>query len=69
MKVNCFNCGKEFEWEQPEEDWRLCNDCDGTGTDGVGNKCILCGGSGAIDVNADEIPICEDCLMLEEGEN
>lgn len=67
MKSHCFNCGREFEWEQPQEDWQLCNDCGGTGVDGI-DDCVFCGGSGVIDLNADEIPICEDCLMKEEEE-
>ena len=65
MKTICFNCGKEFDWEQ-EKDWRTCNDCNGTGTDGVGRKCILCNGVGGIDINTDDVPICEDCYNEEE---
>ena len=63
MKAKCFNCGKEFDWE---EDYQPCIECDGTGTDGVGRKCILCGGVGAVDVNADDVPVCEDCMLMEE---
>ena len=68
MKANCFNCGKEFEWE-PEEDYQPCGYCDGTGNDETMNNCIFCKGTGFIDLNEDDIPICEDCLMKEEDED
>ena len=65
VKANCFNCGKEFDWKK-EEDYQHCEYCNGTGTNGVGENCIFCKGTGFIDVNEDDVPICEDCLMMEE---
>ena len=65
MKAKCFNCGKEFNWEQ-EEDWQICEYCNGKGTDEVGENCIFCKGTGFIDVNEDAVPMCEECFFLEE---
>ena len=66
MKVKCSNCGAETEWEQ-EEDWQICEWCN-EGIDEVGNDCIICKGTGFVDVNEDAIPICSECFFLEEEE-
>lgn len=65
MKAKCFNCGKEFEWKK-EEDWQVCEYCNGTGNDEVHERCIFCKGTGFVDVNEDDLPICEDCYVEEE---
>jgi len=68
MKAKCFNCGKEFEWDKGE-DYQPCEYCNGTGNDEVSERCIFCKGTGFIDLNEDDLPICEDCLLLEDYEN
>ena len=68
MKAKCFNCGKESDWEK-EEDLRICEYCNGTGNDEVHERCIFCEGTGIVDLNEDEIPTCEECLLLQDYED
>ena len=65
MKAKCSNCGKDIEWV-PEADFEICEYCNGSGIDEVGNDCIICRGSGFVDINEDDIPECEECSFLEE---
>ena len=65
MKAHCFICGREFDFEE-NEDWQECNMCGGTGLDECCSMCIFCNGTGEVNIYADELPICEDCLMKEE---
>ena len=60
MKVKCSNCGEKTEWEQ-EEDYEPCEYCGSSGIDEIGNNCIICKGTGFVDINEDDMPICEEC--------
>ena len=66
MKTKCFNCGKEFDWEEEEEDYQPCIECDGTGTNGIGIECRACNGTGVTNLNENKVPICEDCMLIEK---